>query len=44
MDRWRRGVSLPVMRGDVMLEIQLAGSMSYALDALPAGKAERLAS
>ena len=45
MSRWTDGEAvLPAMRGHVMLEIQLAGSMSYALDALPAGKAERLAS
>ena len=45
MSRWTDGEAvLPEMRGPAVLEIQLAGSMSYALDALPAGKAERLAS
>jgi hypothetical protein len=42
MSRWTDGdavVPLPVMSGDVMLEIHLAGSMTYVADAVP----ERLA-
>ena len=38
MSRWTDGeavLPLPAMRGHVMLEIHLAGSMIYAVDAVP---------
>ena len=46
MSRWTDGeavVSLPAMRGIVMLEIQLAGAMIYVEDAVPVGGIERRA-
>ena len=44
MDRWRGGAAaLPPMRGPAVLEIQLAGSMIYAVDVAPVGGAERRA-
>ncbi len=46
MSRWTNGeavLPLPAMRGPAVLEIHLAGSMIYALDALPADGAERRA-
>jgi hypothetical protein len=46
MSRWTDGeamLALPVMRGHVMLEIHLAGSMTYAVDAVPVGGTERRA-
>ena len=46
ISRWTDGeavLQLPAMRGIVMLEIHLAGSMIYAVDAVPADGAERRA-
>ena len=46
MSRWTDGeavLPLPAMRGPAMLEIHLAGSMIYAVDAVPADGAERRA-
>ncbi len=46
MSRWTDGeavLPLPAMCGVVMLEIHLAGSMTYAVDAVPAGGTERRA-
>ena len=46
MSRWTDGeavLPLPAMRGHVMLEIHLAGSMTYAVDAAPEAATERLA-
>jgi collagen type I/II/III/V/XI/XXIV/XXVII alpha len=46
MSRWTDGeavLPLPAMRGNVMLEIHLAGTMTYVLDAAPEGQAERRA-
>ena len=44
MSRWTDGeavLPLPAMRGTVMLEIHLAGSMIYVVDAAPEGGTER---
>ena len=44
MSRWTDGeavLPLPAMRGNVMLEIHLAGSMTYVVDAVPEGGTER---
>jgi Hint domain len=44
MSRWTNGeavLSLPPMRGTVMLEIHLAGSMSFVVNAAPVGRTER---
>jgi Hint domain len=44
MSRWTDGeavLALPAMRGTVMLEIHLAGSMTYVVDAVPEGGIER---
>jgi hypothetical protein len=46
MSRWTDGeavLPLPVMSGAVMLEIHLAGSMTYVVDAALAGGTGRLA-
>jgi len=46
MSRWTDGdavVPLPAMSGDVMLEVHLAGSMTYVVEAAPEGQAERRA-
>ena len=46
MSRWTDGeavLPLPAMRGTVMLEIHLAGSMTYVVDAAPEGGTERRA-
>ena len=46
MSRWTDGeavLPLPVMSGTVMLEIHLAGSMTYAVDAAPEDGSERRA-
>jgi hypothetical protein len=46
MTRWTDGeamLPLPAMRGIIMLEIHLAGSMIYAVDAAPEGVTERRA-
>jgi hypothetical protein len=46
MSRWTDGdavVPLPAMSGDVLLEIHLAGTMTYVLEAAPEGPAERRA-
>ena len=46
MSRWTDGeavLPLPAMRGIVMLEIHLAGSMIYVVDAVPADGTERRA-
>ncbi len=46
MSRWTDGeavLPLPAMSGNVMLEIHLAGSMSYVVDAAPEGGIERRA-
>ena len=46
MSRWTDGdavLPLPAMRGTVMLEIYLAGSMTYVVDDVPAGGTERRA-
>ena len=46
MSRWTDGeavLPLPAMRGPAVLEIHLAGSMIYAVDAAPVGGAERRA-
>jgi Hint domain len=46
ISRWTDGeavLRLPAMRGIVMLEIHLAGSMTYAVDAAPGGGTERRA-
>ena len=46
MSRWTDGeavLPLPAMSGTVMLEIHLAGSMTYAVDAAPEGGTERRA-
>jgi hypothetical protein len=46
MGRWTDGdavMPLPAMSGNVMLEIHLAGSMTYVVDAAPEGQAERRA-
>jgi hypothetical protein len=46
MSRWTDGeavLPLPAMRGHVMLEIHLAGSMTYAVDAAPGAPPKRLA-
>ncbi len=44
MSRWTDGkavLPLPAMSGNVLLEIRLAGSMIYAMDAAPEGGAGR---
>jgi len=44
MSRWTDGeavLPLPAMRGPVVLEIQLAGAMTFVEDAVPVGEAER---
>jgi Hint domain len=44
MSRWTDGeavLPLPAMRGNVMLEIHLAGAMTYVEDAAPEGETER---
>ena len=44
MSRWTNGeavVPLPAMRGDTLLEIHLAGAMTYVVAAAPGGQAER---
>ena len=44
MSRWTDGeavLPLPPMRGPAMLEIHLAGAMTYAVDAVPDEVAER---
>ena len=44
MSRWTNGeavVPLPAMRGDTLLEIHLAGAMTYVVAAVPGGQAER---
>ena len=46
ISRWTDGeavLPLPAMRGHVILEIHLAGTMIYAVDAVPAGGTERRA-
>ncbi len=46
MSRWTDGnavLPLPAMSGNVMLEIHLAGSFTYVVDALPEGGTERRA-
>ena len=46
MSRWTDGeavLPLPAMSGNVMLEIHLAGSMTYVVDAAPEGGIERRA-
>jgi hypothetical protein len=46
MSRWTDGeavLPLPAMRGPVMLEIHLAGPMTYVVDAAPEGGTERRA-
>ena len=46
MSRWTDGeavLPLPAMRGTVMLEIHLAGTMTYVMDAVPEGETERCA-
>ena len=46
MSRWTDGeavLPLPAMRGHVMLEIHLAGSMTYVVDAVPEDGTERRA-
>ena len=46
MSRWTDGeavLPLPAMRGTVMLEIHLAGAMTYVVDAAPEGETERRA-
>ena len=46
MSRWTDGdavLPLPALRGDVVLEIHLAGSMTYVVYAVPAGGTERRA-
>jgi hypothetical protein len=46
MSRWTDGeavLPLPAMRGHVMLEIHLAGSMTFVEDAVPGGGTERRA-
>jgi hypothetical protein len=46
MSRWTDGeavLPLPAMSGHVMLEIYLAGSMTYAVDAAPEAAPARLA-
>jgi hypothetical protein len=46
MSRWTDGeavLPLPAMQGTVMLEIHLAGSMTYAVDAVPQDGTERRA-
>jgi hypothetical protein len=40
MDRWRGGAAAA---GKARLEIQLAGSMIYAVDAVPEGETQRRA-
>jgi hypothetical protein len=42
MSRWTDGeavLPLPAMRGAIMLEIHLAGSMTYTVETAPAGEA-----
>ena len=44
MSRWTDGeavLPLPAMSGNVMLEIHLAGSMTYVVDVAPEGGIER---
>jgi hypothetical protein len=44
--RWTDGdavLPLPALRGDAMLEIQMAGSMTYVVDTVPTGGTERRA-
>ena len=44
MSRWTDGeavLPLPAMSGNVMLEIHLAGTMSYFVDTMPEGRTER---
>ena len=44
MSRWTDGeavLPLPPMRGPTMLEVHLAGAMTYAVDAVPDERAER---
>ncbi len=44
MSRWTDGdaaLPLPTMRGSVILEIHLAGAMTYAMDPASEGVAER---
>ena len=46
MSRWTDGeavLPLPVMSGNVMLELHLAGSMIYAVNAAPQDGTERRA-
>ena len=46
MSRWTDGeavLPLPPMRGPAMLEIHLAGAMTYVVDAAPEGGTERRA-
>jgi hypothetical protein len=46
ISRWTDGeavLQLPAMRGHVMLEIHLAGSMTFVEDAVPGGGTERRA-
>ena len=46
MSRWTDGevvLPLPAMRGHVVLEIHLAGAMTFVEDAVPAGGTERRA-
>ena len=44
MSRWTNGeavLPLPAKRGDAMLEIHLAGTMTYVVEAAPADEAAR---
>jgi hypothetical protein len=46
LSRWTDGqavLPLPAMRGDAMLEVHLAGTMTYVVDAASEGGTERLA-
>ena len=46
MNRWTDGAAalpLPTMRGHIVLEVHLAGSMTYLVDAVPADGTERRA-
>ena len=46
MSRWTDGeavLPLPAMHGDAMLEIHLAGAMTYVVEATPGEQAQRRA-
>jgi hypothetical protein len=46
MSRWTDGeaaLPLPAMRGNLMLEIHLAGAMTFVVDVAPEGETERRA-